>query len=45
MDLKGIVWQSVGWIYLAQGRGYLWALLSMLVKFWVPLNEGNFVTS
>jgi hypothetical protein len=36
MDLKGIEWEGVDWIYLAQDRDKWRALVNPVMNLWVP---------
>jgi hypothetical protein len=36
MDCRERGWEDVDWIHLAQNRDQLWALLNMVMNFWVP---------
>jgi len=45
MDLKETVWESVGWVHLAQDRDQWQALVSMGMYLRVPQMTGNFLTS
>jgi hypothetical protein len=36
MDLRETEWDAVDWLHLAQDRDQWWALVIMLMNFWVP---------
>jgi len=43
--LKEIGCEDVEWIHLAQDRIQWWVLVNMVIKFWVPLEVGYFMTA
>jgi hypothetical protein len=45
MDLREVGWGGMDWIDLAQDRGHLRALVDTVMKFRVPENFGNFLSS
>jgi hypothetical protein len=45
MDLRGIWWEGVDLMHLAQDRNQWQALVNMAVTLWVPEEKGNFFTS
>jgi hypothetical protein len=36
MVLREIRWEGVEWIHLAQDSDQWWALLSLIMNFWIP---------
>jgi hypothetical protein len=36
MDPKGIRWESVDWMHMAQGRIHRRALVNAVMNLWVP---------
>jgi hypothetical protein len=44
MDLKEILCEDMDGTQLVQGRDQWWALVNMIMNFWVPLKAGNFLT-
>jgi hypothetical protein len=45
MDLRGIGWGDMDWIYLAKNRDQWRALVSTAMNLHVPLNVGKFSNS
>ena len=45
LDLQGVGWPGMDWIYLVQDRGRWWALVNAVMNHRVPQNAGNFLTS
>jgi hypothetical protein len=45
MDLRGIGWDGMDWIDLAQDRDRLRALVNTIMNLQVPLNAGKFLSS
>jgi len=45
MDLREIGWEVMDWMHLAQDRVQWRDLVKMSLKFWVPYNAVNFLTS
>jgi hypothetical protein len=44
-DLREIGWEVMDWMHLAQDRVQWRDLVKMSLKFWVPYNAVNFLTS
>jgi len=36
MDFREIGWEVVDWMHLAQYRGQWWALVNIVMNYWVP---------
>jgi len=45
MDLQEVEYGSMDWIEVTQDNDNWRALVKAVMKLWVPLNEGNFLTS
>jgi hypothetical protein len=45
MDLRGIGWDGMDWIDLAQDRNQCRALVNTVSNFLVPYNAGKFLSS
>jgi hypothetical protein len=45
MDHREIKWEVVDWMLLTQGRDLWWAVVNMVMNFWLPRKAGNFMTS
>jgi hypothetical protein len=45
MDLQGMEWGGLDWIYLIQDRDKWWPSVNAVMNFWVLLNVENFFTS
>jgi len=44
VDLKGIRWDSMDWIRLAQDRDQWQAVMNTVMNLWVSPNSGFFLT-
>jgi len=42
MDLKGMIWEGVGWIQLARDRGKWRNIVNAVMNLGVPQNGGIF---
>jgi hypothetical protein len=45
MDLQEVIRGGMDWIALVKGRENWWAPVNGVMKYLVPYNEGNFLTS
>jgi hypothetical protein len=45
MDLRGIGWGGMDWIYLAWDRDQQKALVNKVMNVWFPQNFGKFLSS
>jgi hypothetical protein len=45
MYLRETGFEGLDWINMAQDRDQWQALVNVVLNFWVPQNEGNFLTS
>ena len=45
MDLQEVICGGMDWIEQAQDRNRWWAIVIVIMNFWVPENEGDFLTS
>jgi hypothetical protein len=43
MNLREILWEGVDWMHLSQGRDQWRAVVNTVMKFRVPLKEGDFL--
>jgi hypothetical protein len=44
MDVRKIGWEVVDWMHLAQDMDEWWAVVNIVMNFWVPQKAGNFLT-
>jgi len=44
-DIQEVELGGMDWVALAQDRDRWWSLANAALNFWVPLNEGNILTS